>query len=113
MLQTTNWKRFSQIEKKGLNQIPLQINLHNSETAFVRSLVRKSGKKSLLKYEENNSSFYENTNCNSFVQLESIRSNNELWYSNYKGILLMDNYGISTQYVNSRHNDNIFRGQRL
>ncbi|WP_010677054.1 hypothetical protein [Bacillus timonensis] len=82
-----------------------------SEKGFVRSLVRQSAKKSIIAYEKLNNRFFEDINWNSFVQLESIRDEDGLWYTNYTSTWLDEKYGITTHYVDSRHNDNIFRAQ--
>src|SRR5699024_12605238 len=46
-----------------------------------------------------------------FVSLELSRNEDGLWYSDYISTWLQNNYGIGAHYVDSRHNDNIFRGQ--
>ncbi|KHF38709.1 hypothetical protein LQ50_19730 [Halalkalibacter okhensis] len=81
------------------------------EQGFVRSLVRQGAKKSLLELEASGCRFFESVNWNSFVQLESIRDDDGLWYSNYTSTWLERKYGIVTHYVDSRHNDNLFRNQ--
>jgi hypothetical protein len=81
------------------------------EIGFVRSLVRQSAKKSIIAFEDIHNRFFENMNWNSFVQLEQIRDRDGLWYSNYTSTWLESTYGIRTHYVDSRHNDNLFRAQ--
>ncbi|OZM57036.1 hypothetical protein CIB95_09710 [Lottiidibacillus patelloidae] len=82
-----------------------------SDMGYVRSLVRQSAKKSIIANEETKARFFEDINWNSFVQLELIRENDGLWYSNYTSTWLEGKYGIPTYYVDTRHNDNIFREQ--
>jgi hypothetical protein len=82
-----------------------------SEMGYVRSLVRQSAKKSIIANEETKARFFEDINWNSFVQLELIRDKDGLWYSNYTSTWLEGKYGIPTYYVDTRHNDNIFREQ--
>src|SRR5690606_4614355 len=70
-----------------------------------------SAKQSVIAFEETGSRFFKNINWNSFVQLEQIRQSDGLWYSNYTSTWLEDKYNIPTHYVDTRHNDNLFRAQ--
>src|SRR5690606_4242453 len=70
-----------------------------------------SAKQSVIANEQLDCRFFENINWNSFVQLEKIRDKNGLWYSNYTSTWLYNKYLIPTHYVDTRHNDNIFRAQ--
>lgn len=83
----------------------------SSENAFVRSLVRQSGRMSSVKLEKEKTRFWENINRHQFLSLEQSRHDDGLWYSDYVSTWLKDNYGINSHYVDSRHNDNIFRSQ--
>jgi len=83
----------------------------SSETAFIRSLVRQSGRSSSIKLANQPTRFWENMSRHQFVSLELSRNEDGLWYSDYISTWLQNNYGIGAHYVDSRHNDNIFRGQ--
>ncbi|WP_100333135.1 hypothetical protein [Bacillus alkalisoli] len=82
-----------------------------TKMGFLRSLVRTSSRQSLLALEETDSRFFESINWNAFLMLNEIRNPDGLWYTNYTSTWLERNYGIPTNYVDSRHNDNIFRAQ--
>ncbi|QBP41767.1 hypothetical protein [Paenisporosarcina antarctica] len=79
--------------------------------AFVHSLVRQSGRSSALELGKESSRFFENMNRHQFKSLEDSRSKDGLWYSNYTSTWLEKKYNIGSNYVDSRHNDNIFRSQ--
>jgi len=79
--------------------------------AFVRSLVRQSGRSSTIALEKESTRFFENMNRHQFKSLEDARNKDGLWYSNYTSTWLERAYGFGPNYVDSRHNDNIFRSQ--
>ncbi|MFP7297218.1 hypothetical protein [Neobacillus niacini] len=100
------WLTPTDVIAKGVDSI-----FPKPENGFVRSLVRQSAKKSIIALEDTHNIFFEDINWNSFVQLEQIRNSDGLWYSDYTSTWLESSYGIRTHYVDSRHNDNLFRAQ--
>lgn len=79
--------------------------------AFVRSLVRQSGRSSSIALEKESSRFNENINRHQLKSLEDARNSDGVWHSNYTSTWLEKAYGFGPDYVDSRHNDNIFRSQ--
>ncbi|MDN7244580.1 hypothetical protein [Planococcus shenhongbingii] len=82
-----------------------------TDNAFVRSLVRQSGRMSAVKLSTEQSRVWENINRHHFASLESARSDDGLWHSDYTSTWLQHAYGFGPEYIDSRHNDNIFRSQ--
>src|SRR5690606_28624681 len=90
----------------GLNAI-----FPKTDRSFVRSLVRQSGRASAVMLEKNPSRILENINRHQFASLESSRNEDGLWHSDYTSTWLERAYDIGPDYIDTRHNDNIFRSQ--
>lgn len=90
----------------GLNAI-----FPKTDRAFVRSLVRQSGRASAVMLETNPSRIWENINRHQFAALEVSRNEDGLWHSDYTSTWLERAYDIGPEYIDTRHNDNIFRAQ--
>lgn len=82
-----------------------------SDNAFVTSLVRQSGRSSAIMLDTEPSRFWENINRHHFASLESSRRKDGLWHSDYTSTWLERAYGVGPEYIDTRHNDNIFRNQ--
>lgn len=90
----------------GLNAI-----FPKTDRAFVRSLVRQSGRASAVMLETAPSRIWENINRAQFASLETARNEDGLWHSDYTSTWLERSYGIGPDYIDTRHNDNLFRAQ--
>lgn len=100
------WITPDRLLSHGVNSI-----FPKSDNAFVSSLVRQSGRSSAVMLDTEPSRFWENINRHHFASLESSRADDGLWHSDYTSTWLEKAYGFGPEYIDTRHNDNIFRSQ--
>lgn len=100
------WVTPNTLWSHGLNAI-----FPRTDRAFVRSLVRQSGRASAVMLETAPSRIWENINRAQFASLETARNEDGLWHSDYTSTWLERSYGIGPDYIDTRHNDNLFRAQ--
>ncbi|KIL43139.1 hypothetical protein [Jeotgalibacillus campisalis] len=101
------WITKDMLYSHGLNSI-----FPSSEDAFVNSLVRQSGRASSIKLmNEPDHRFWININEHQFKSLELRRHEDGMWHTNYTSTWLNRAYDFGADYIDSRHNDNVFRSQ--
>ncbi|MGD7043193.1 hypothetical protein [Jeotgalibacillus proteolyticus] len=103
---------FRWITKDMLYSHGLSSIFPSSEDAFVNSLVRQSGRASSIKLmNKPDHRFWININEHQFKSLELRRHEDGMWHTNYTSTWLNKAYDFGADYIDSRHNDNIFRSQ--
>lgn len=100
------WVTPDTLYSHGVNSI-----FPKTENAFVRSLVRQSGRASAVALEQEPERIWENINRHQFASLEAARNDDGLWHSDYTSTWLERAYDFGPEYIDTRHNDNIFRSQ--